>query len=68
MIVEIAITQTPNVIEAQAGAQEKLVLDYTTVVAANPNAALVRLGAEQAEKLKGSLAHSDQWQIKMRQS
>jgi hypothetical protein len=68
MIVEIAITKTPTVLEAQAGGQEQLVLDYTTVVAANANAALVRLGVEHAEQLKASTKNADQWQIRLRQS
>lgn len=68
MIIEIAITQTPTVLEAQAGAQEKLVSDYKTVVAANERAALVRFGAENAAVLKDSLAHADQWQIRTRAS
>jgi hypothetical protein len=67
MIVEIAITQSPTVLEAQAGAQEQLILDYTTVVAANPNAALVKLGVMKASELKDT-SHADQWQIRMRQS
>jgi hypothetical protein len=67
MIVEIAITQTPTVLEAQAGGQEALVLDWTTVVAANPNAALVKLGVLKASELKDT-SHADQWQIRIRQS
>ncbi len=68
MICEIAITQTPTVLEAQAGAQEKLVLDYTSVVAANQNAALLRLGVEKADALKAAVAHADQWAIRIRSS
>lgn len=68
MIFEIAITQTPTVLEAQAGAQEKSVLPYTEVVGAQQPAALVRLGVEHAEELKKYLDHADQWAVRIRAS
>lgn len=66
MLYEVAITKVPTVLEAQAGGQEELVLPFVTVIASNPNAALIRVGKEFAEKIKTEGA--DQWQVKMRQS
>lgn len=69
MLYEIAITKTPNVIEAQAGGQEKLVLPFTPVTATNPNAALLIVGVQNAEALKSVVASApDNLQVKIRQS
>lgn len=68
MLYEIAITQVPTALEAQAGAQEKLVLGFTQVVATSPNAALLKIGSEHAEELKKSGGSADQWCVKIRQS
>jgi len=67
MIYEIAVTKVPTVIEAQAGGQESLVLPITTVVASNPNNAMLLVGAAQAEVLAAAKGTADQWQVKIRQ-
>lgn len=68
MLYEVAITQAPTVLEAQAGAQEKLVLPFKQVVAQSPNAALLRIGVENAKELAEATAHADQWVVKIRAS
>lgn len=68
MLFEIAVVKKPTVIEAQAGGQEELILPLSQVVASNPHAALLKVGAAQAKvfmdpKVAGT---SDQWEVKMR--
>ena len=67
-VFEVAVVQNPTTIEAQAGGQAVLVLDYTTVVASTPHAALLKLGAQKADVLNKAAAHSDQWEVKIRNS
>jgi hypothetical protein len=68
MIIEVAVVQTPTVLEAQAGGQAKVILNYAAVASNNVNSAILRVGVEQAETLKKSLDHADQWEVHIRQS
>lgn len=54
MLMRVAFTKRPSVLEQQAGAVEELIVDYTTVTADSVQDAVARAVFQNYEKLKES--------------
>jgi len=65
MTTVIIVTETPSMLDAQKGANEKIIAGPETVVAKDPNTALLVFGANHAEAIKN--ASPDRMMVQFRQ-